>query len=142
MKKLIAFAAIAVFFAGCDIVSGDADGAVASVANITLTDVALNGASDIYVEVQDAAGRAYSQSSHANVSLPMSLDTQFDVFNGSRDLFIVVIRDNGSGQFTPNDILGASEGFDGDALAASAGSSIQVSGRVSATIDVAGSAAE
>ncbi|MDX1440203.1 MAG: hypothetical protein R3284_09900 [Rubricoccaceae bacterium] len=140
MKKLIAIAAFAVFFAGCDIVSGDADGAVASVANITITDASLGGSSDIYVEVQDAAGRAYSQTSHSGVSLPLSLGAQFEVHSASRDMFIVVMRDNGSGSFSASDIIGASDAFDGNMLAAAAGSSLQVGGAVSAEISVAGSA--
>ena len=142
MKKFFAIAACAVLFAGCDFLGGS-DAVVASVANITITDAALGNAPAIRVEVQDVAGRAYATSTHANVALPLELDTQFDIHSGARDLFIVVIQDNGTGSFSPSDVLGVSDSFDGDLLAASAGSSVQVSGAVSAEISVAGpSAAE
>lgn len=139
MKKYFAFAACAVLLAGCDFLGG-ADAPVATVANITITDVALGGASDIRVEVQDVAGRAYSESNHTNVSLPLSLNMQFDVHNGARGLTIVVMRDNGTSSAQRYSFLGSSDLFTGDGLAAAAGSSVQVTGNVSATIDVAASA--
>ena len=139
MKKYFAFAACAVLLAGCDFLGGS-DAPVASVANITITDAALGGASDILVQVQDVAGRSYSESSHADVSFPLSLDMQFDVHNGARGLAIVVMRDNGASTAQPYTFLASSDLFTGDGLAAAAGSSLQVGGNVSATIDVAGSA--
>jgi len=139
MKKYFAFAACAVLLAGCDFLGG-ADAPVASVANITITDATLGGSSDIRVEVQDVAGRAYSESNHANVALPLSLDMQFDVHNGARGLAIVIMRDNGASSTQRYSFLASSELFNGDGLAAAAGSSVQVNGSVSATIDVAGSA--
>ena len=139
MKKYFAFAACAILFAGCDFVGGSGS-PVASVANITITDAAIDGTSDIRVEVQDVAGRAYSSSDHAGVTLPLSLGVQFDVFNGGRDLTVVVMADRGASAEQQYAFLAASDQFDGDALAAAAGSSIQVGGGVSATIDVAGSA--
>ena len=139
MKKIFAFAACVVLLAGCDFLGGSGD-TVATVANITITDVALNGATDIRVEVQDVAGRAYSGGDHASVSLPLSLDMQFDVHNGARDLAIVVMRDNGASSAQRYAFVGSSDVFNGDGLATAAGSSVQVGGNVSATIDVAGSA--
>lgn len=139
MKKYFALAACAILFAGCDFVGGS-DGPVASVANITITDAVITSTSSVRVEVQDVAGRAYSSSEHAALAFPLSLGVQFDVYNGPRDLFIVVLRDNGTGTFTQDDLIGSSDSFDGDALAAAAGSSVQVGGGVSATIDVAGAA--
>ena len=139
MKKYFAFAACAVLLAGCDFLGGS-DAPVASVANITITDAAFGGASDIRVEVQDVAGRAYSESNHSDVTLPLSLGMQFDVHNGARGLAIVVMRDNGASSAQRYSFLAASDLFTGDGLASAAGSSLQVGGSVSATIDVAGSA--
>ena len=139
MKKFFAFAACAVLLAGCDFLGGS-DDLVASVANVTITAAALGGASNIRVEVQDVAGRAYSESDQTDVSLPLSLDMQFDVHNGARGLAIVVMRDNGASSAQRYSFLGSSDLFTGDGLAAAAGSSLQVGGSVSATIDVAGSA--
>ncbi len=137
MKKFFAFAACALVLAGCDFVGGTTD-AVASVSNITINDAAIGTATSIRVEVQDVAGRAYSSSDHAVAAFPLSLDMQFDVFNGSRDLAIIVMADNGAGAQSRYTFLAASDQFDGDALAAAAGTSVEVGGSVSATIDVAG----
>jgi len=139
MKKYFAFAACAVLLAGCDFLGGS-DAPVASVANITITEAALGGASSIRVEVQDIAGRSYSGSDHTDVSLPLSLDMQFDVHNGARGLAIIVMRDNGASSAQRYSFLAASDLFTGDGLASAAGSSLQVGGSVSATIDVAVSA--
>ena len=139
MKKYFAFAACAVLLAGCDFLGGS-DAPVASVANITITEAALGGASSIRVEVQDIAGRSYSESNHIDVSLPLSLGVQFDVHNGARGLAIIVMRDNGASSAQRYSFLAASDVFTGDGLASAAGSSLQVGGSVSATIDVAGSA--
>lgn len=136
MKKFFAFAACAVLLAGCDFLGGT-EGPVASVANITITEADFGGASDVRVEVQDVAGRAYSATSHSDVSLPLALNTQFDIQSGSRDLFIVVLRDAGTGSYSSSDILGVSDAFDGDQLATSAGSSVQVGGSITADISVA-----
>ena len=139
MKKYFAFAVCAVLLTGCDFLGGS-DAPIASVANVTITDAELGGASDIRVEVQDVAGRAYSESNQTDVSLPLSLNMQFDVHNGARGLAIVVMRDNGASSAQRYSFLGSSDLFTGDGLAEVAGSSLQVSGSVSATIDVAGSA--
>ncbi len=139
MKKFFAFAACAMLFAGCDFVGGS-DSPVARVANITITDAAIGSASNIRIEVQDVAGRAYASSNRSGPSFPLSLDTAFDVFSGGRDLSVVVMADNGEGASQRYTFLAASNSFDGDALAAAAGSSVQVGGSVSAQIDVAASA--
>lgn len=139
MKKFVALAAVAVLFAGCDIVGGS-DGPVASVASITITDADFGGATNIAVEVQSLDGRAiYSESFSGPQTLPLQLDqAAFDVHSAGASLFIFVLEDDGSGIYETEDILGFSESFNGEMLAAAAGSSLSVTGDVSADIAVAG----
>lgn len=139
MKKFFAFAACALLLAGCDFVGGNNE-AVASVSNVTINDAAIGAATSIRVEVQDVAGRAYASSDITAATFPLALDMQFDVFNGSRDLAIIVMADNGAGAEARYTFIAASDQFTGDALAAAAGSSVEIGGSVSATIEVAGAA--
>lgn len=145
MKKLIAIAAFAVFFTGCDIVSGDAS-VVASVSNITINEVELGASSGIQVQIWDVSGRPYMSSHHSNVtseSFPLQVDANLDIYNGSRSYYLVVLNDVENPDVS--DRLGMSAPFSGDDLAAAAGTSFDVVatlGSLSAELSVSGQSAE
>jgi hypothetical protein len=132
MKKFLTLAACAALLAGCDFLGGsDVDPIAFSSLTITSSPLPADRdgtAPDLYVEIQDAGGRAiYAapeilQEADASV-FPYTIDVPGELTGSTRSYFVVVMDRNDDG----NRLIVASDGFSADDLRASSSDAFEVS---------------
>jgi hypothetical protein len=123
MKKLLTLVACVALLSGCDFVGGS-DAEPVAFSDLTLTSVPLRddedgSAPDLYVEIQDASGRAVYKSSSIledvdDTAFPYTLD-KAGALAGSQRAYFVVVMDRDADGF---DLLAASGAFSADDLRA------------------------
>ena len=145
MKKLFAFAACAALLTGCDFIGGSGVDPVA-LSSLTITASPLpadedGSAPDLYVEIQDASGRAIYQApsvlENASASaFPYTLGEAGELIGTTRSYYVVVMDRDADGY----DLIAASQAFSADDLRASTAPVFEVSnkrGNLHAEITVA-----
>jgi hypothetical protein len=132
MKQILALAACAALLAGCDFIGGsDADPVAFSSLTITASPLPADNdgsAPDLYVEIQDAGGRAVYMApsilEEADAgAFPYTIGAPGELNGSTRSYFVVVMDRDADG----NDLIAASDGFSADDLRASASSTFAVS---------------
>jgi hypothetical protein len=129
MKKLFALAACAALISGCDFAGGSTAEPAAVVSSLTINSMSLptdsdNTAPDLYVEIQDAGGRALYKAPaiRENVTeadFPYTVDTELEVYGEARSHYVVLMDQTDDGY----ELIAISPAFTGDALRAVADSS-------------------
>jgi hypothetical protein len=131
MQKLLAFAICAALLSGCDFVGGSGDPVAFS--SVTLTTAPLPAdedgtAPDLYVEVQDAGGRAvYKGQTIMNAdasAFPYVVATNGELTGSKHGYFIVVMDQNADGY----EFIAATGPFTADQLRSSTEPVFEVSG--------------
>lgn len=124
MKKLSTLVACVALLSGCDFAGGSGESVAFS--SVTLTESPLG--TNLYVEVQDAGGRAVYQGEQITgvdeSVLPYVVATDGEFLGSSRGYYVVVM-DGSPGSY---EIVGVAGPFTGDQLRASPGSTYEVTG--------------
>lgn len=140
MKKFLAIAACAALLTGCDFVGGASGDAVA-VASLTIN--AMPAANDLYVEVQDAGGRAVpgmrSTADDFSGAFPYTVSgVSGEITGTTRSYFLVLMNEEADGT---KSLIAASPAFSADdlrAVASDSASTFRVqSGEVDAELTLA-----
>ncbi|NNF58637.1 MAG: hypothetical protein HKN04_10380 [Rhodothermaceae bacterium] len=115
MKKFFAIAACAILLTGCDFVGGS-PGETVGIAGVTIN--AMPAATDLYVEIQDAGGRAIASSDAESFdgSLPYAVPgLSGDVAGTTRAHYLVLMERDSDGT---NSLIAVSDPFSGDEIRA------------------------
>ncbi|MDX1419893.1 MAG: hypothetical protein R3181_08000 [Rubricoccaceae bacterium] len=143
MKQFLTLAACAVFLVGCDFVGGA--GETVAFSNLTLNATPLpadedGSAPDLYVEVQDAGGRAVIKSSiyedASDATLPLVVSPSGELVGTTRTYYLVVMDRDADGY----DLIQRSEPFSADDLRNAADPVFQIAdrrGRIQAELTIA-----
>ena len=127
MNKFLALAACAALLTGCDF-AGGSDVDPVAFSSLTITSAPLPGdedgsAPDLYVEIQDAGGRAVYRAPSVlddagADAFPYTLSQAGELTGTTRSYFVVVLDRDADGY----DLIASSEAFSADDLRASTGS--------------------
>ena len=113
MKKFFAIAACAVLLTGCDFAGGSSAETI-GIAGVTIN--AMPAATDLYVEIQDAGGRAVASSDAESFdgSFPYAIsDLRGDISGTTRAYYLVLMERESDGT---NTLIAHSDEFSGDEL--------------------------